>query len=76
MHFMCVCVCGYARARTQAHAYFLAAQWEEPLKVAGNVSALAFALFLMPSQFRSTEVGPTPGSRVHPGGSWGPALGF
>ena len=71
-----VCVCARARARTQAHAYFLAVQWEEPLNVAGKVSALAFALFLMPSQFYSTEVEPAPGSRVHPGGSWREVLGF
>ena len=73
---VCVCVCARARARTQAHAYFLAVQWEEPLNVAGKVSALAFALFLMPSQFYSTEVEPAPGSRVHPGGSWREVLGF
>lgn len=67
-----VCV----RARMQAHAYFLAVRWEEPLNVAGKVSALAFALFLMPSQFCSTEVESAPGSRVHPWGSWRAVLGF
>lgn len=64
VHFVCV------------RAYSLAVKWEEPLRAAGNVSTLVFALFLMPSQFCSTELEPTPGSRVHRGGSWGAVLRF
>ena len=64
---VCVCVCVYARARTQAPRTSGSAVG----RAFESVSGLAFALFLMPARFCSTEAGPRPGSRVHPGGPRG-----